>query len=149
MILIADTKVAAVGRPDTDTPDIGTQEMLMLDDTSRSRWPVLLALQAAGSELVKPAADLLRTALRSRWGWIAADVIGRWLDQAQSDSAALAAVEGFLPRLIVERSDQAMLMSLVDRRLRAWADPLKPEVADRLNAVITGAPVVIRRRERV
>ena len=147
VILVADVKVAAIGRPDAGTPDFGTQEMLMFGDGSRSRWPVLLALESIASGLVDSAAVLLRSALRGRAGEAAAEVVTRWLDQAQADAAALDAVERFLPRLITEQSDQAMLRSLIGRKRRAWADPLRPDVADRLIAVIDSTPVVARRKE--
>jgi hypothetical protein len=51
----------------------------------------------------------------------------------------LAAVESFLPRLVVEEPDRARLRGLVRQRRRAWADPLPAEVADRLDEALTRA----------
>jgi len=59
---------------------------------------------------------------------------------------ALPAVEAFLPLVITEESDRGRLLGLLHRMRDAWADPLSPVVADRLEQVIVGVPVMTGRK---
>jgi len=110
----------------------------------RGRWPALLALQGQHARVVAPTADLVRAALRSPWREVVADVLTRWFDLCASDDAALDAVCSFLPLLVVEESDRARLRGLVRRKRRVWADPLPPDVADRLDEALLQSTVVPR-----
>jgi hypothetical protein len=137
VVLMVGVPVSALGRPEQDDAD---DLVLRGDlDPGRDRWFALLALQDRHPEVVAPAADLVRGALRSPWRDVVAKVLTRWFELAASDDAALTAVELFLPRLVVEESDRARLRGLVRQRRRTWADPLPDDVADRLDDALAHA----------
>ena len=137
IVLMMDARVSELGRPEQDDDDTLVAGGDLPPD--RARWPALLALQDRHPDVVAPAAELVREALRSRWRDVVATVLTRWFDLAASDEAALPAVESFLPRLVVEESDRARLRGLVRRSRRTWADPLPPHVADRLDDALAHA----------
>ncbi|MCO1659311.1 hypothetical protein [Pseudonocardia humida] len=143
VVLMSGIPVSGLGRPD----NIDVDDLLLSGadvPTGRDRWPVLLALQGRHPKVVKPAAELVRDALRSPWREVMADVIGDWFDSAASDVSLLGAVESFLPLLVVEQSDRARLRALVRRKQRMWADPLPADVAARLDAALVAAASVPR-----
>ena len=137
VVLMVEAPLSALGRPEREDAD----DLILEGDagSGRDRWPALLALQDRHSDVVAPAADLVRGALRTPWRAVVADVLVRWFHLGTTDDAALAAVESFLPRLVVEESDRARLRGLVRRRRRMWADPLPDEIADRLDSALASA----------
>ena len=85
--------------------------------------------------------------MRSNAQTIALDAFGDIFDIAEDyPDTALLAVEAFLPLVIKDEADRSRLLSLLHRMRHAWADALSPEVADRLEGVITGIPVVTGRK---
>ena len=142
IVLMIGVPVSGLGRPEQDVDD-----SLVVDGDlpwDRAPWPALLALQDRHPDVVAPAAELVRGALRSPWREVVARVLTLWFDLAASDEAALTAVELFLPRLVVEESDRARLRGLIRRRRRTWADPLPPHVANRLDGVLARATAAPR-----
>lgn len=132
VVFMVEVPLSALGRPEREDAD----NLILQGDSGSGRWPALLALQDRHSDVVAPAAGLVRGALCTPWRAVVANVLVRWFHLRTTDDAALAAVESFLPRLVVEESDRARLRGLVRRRRRMWADPLPDEIADRLD----GAP---------
>lgn len=104
------------------------------------RWPLLLALQHDDPALVDPIARLLRTALRGNGGDRVTDAFRSWITSAQRDPACLTALEEFLPLLVEVPSDAARLIHLVTMLRREWAEPLRPDVADAVEAALRSAP---------
>jgi hypothetical protein len=138
VVLMVKVPVSGLGRPDQD----GADDLVLRGQLSsdRDRWPALLALQDRHPEVVAPAADLVHGALRTPWREVVAKVLVGWFGLGSTDDAALAAVESFLPLLVVDESDRARLRGLVRRQRRTWADPLPDNVADRLdNALVRAA----------
>jgi hypothetical protein len=134
ILLMVDLRVSQVGRAGSPA----AEDVLLVGEQSgpRARWPVLLALHDSEPDLARPAADLLRAALRSPWSRTITDSMGPWLTLAQVDASVLAAIEAMVPLLVRERSDAARLRYLVQRKRNAWADAVDPGMADRLTAVI-------------
>jgi hypothetical protein len=133
VVLMIEVPVSGLGRPEQEDADDLVQGDL---SSGRDRWPALLALQDRHPEVVAPAADLVHGALRTPWRAVVDKVLVVWFDLAAGDDAALAAVESFLPLLVVEESDRARLRGLVRHRRRTWADPLPDRVADRLDGAL-------------
>jgi len=133
VVLMIEVPVSGLGRPEQEDADDLVQGDL---SSGRDRWPALLALQDRHPEVVAPAADLVHGALRTPWRAVVDNVLVVWFDLAAGDDAALAAVESFLPLLVVEESDRARLRGLVRHRRRTWADPLPDRVADRLDGAL-------------
>ena len=132
---------------------IGTPEGAaepLLDETAREEraiWPILVALHGHHPELQRQGAELIRFALRSNAQTIALKAFRDIFDIAEDyPDTALPAVEAFLPLVIKDEADRGRLLSLLHRMRHAWADALSPEVADRLEGVITGIPVVTGRK---
>jgi hypothetical protein len=146
VVLMVGLPASGLGRPEHERADD-----LVLDDASvaRRQWPALLALQGRHGAVVGPAAELVRGGLRSTWREVVAETLERWFDLCAHDDAALAAVETFLPLLVVEESDRARLRGLVRRKQRVWADPLPTRVAVRLDTALTRVEVVPRGRRVV
>ena len=65
---------------------------------------------------------------------------------AGTPETALPAVEAFLPLVIKEESDRGRLLGLLHYMRGTWADPLSPDIADRLEEVIHGIPVMTGRK---
>jgi hypothetical protein len=144
IVYLAHLSVSQVGRAEDDdsegvplTPELSGP---------RAQWPVLLALHDTEPQLAGSAAQLLRAGLRSPWGDVVADTLAPWLRLAERDPLALTAVESILPFLVREPWDRAQLRSLVERRRRAWADALSPDIADRLKAVLDEIDIESGRR---
>ncbi|GAB2735279.1 hypothetical protein [Amycolatopsis magusensis] len=101
------------------------------------QWPLLLTLQWQDPRLTEPIAALLRKALRTREGdYLTRYLLARWVRSGEHDLALLVVLEDFLVHLVVNQSDAQRLTYLIDRLTKDWADPLRPEVADRLIAAI-------------
>jgi hypothetical protein len=139
------TPEAAGARVDTDH----AAEPL-LDETDRQErtiWPILVALHGRHPELQRQGAELIRFALRSNAQTVALEAFGDIFDIAEDyPDTALPAVEAFLPLVIKDQADRGRLLGLLHRMRHAWADALSPEVADRLEGVIAGIPVVTGRK---
>ena len=132
---------------------IGTPEGAaepLLDETDREEraiWPVLVALHGRHPELQRQGAELIRFTLRSNAQTVALKAFGDVFDIADDyPDTALPAVEAFLPLVIKDEADRGRLLGLLQRMRHAWADALSPEVADRLEGVIAGIPVVTGRK---
>lgn len=131
------------------TPEADASEPL-LDETDRDEralWPVLVALHGRHPELQRQGAELIRFALRSNVQTVALKAFGDIFDIAEDyPDTALPAVEAFLPLVIKDEADRGRLLHLLHRMRHAWADALSPEVADRLEEVIVGIPVMTGRK---
>jgi hypothetical protein len=139
VIYVMELSVARVGRPEHGDPTPLGGLVSEIDREERRRWPVLLALHGRRSDLQGLTADLVRQTIRSSSGRkVALEVLGEWFQDAEEDDALLAAVEAFLPLLVVEESDRGRLRGLVREMRHQWEDPLHEEVADRLEDVIAG-----------
>jgi hypothetical protein len=113
------------------------------DRVARARWPILIALHDRRSELQRQGAELIRFGLRSR----EQDVVLKEFEEIfsiaeEEPETALPAVEAFLPLMIKEESDRNRLLDLLRHMRGAWADPLAPDIADRLEEVIREIPVM-------
>ncbi|GAB3148769.1 hypothetical protein GCM10027258_44320 [Amycolatopsis stemonae] len=107
------------------------------------KWPLLLTLQWQEPALTEPIADLLRQSLRARaGGQIAKQFISKWIRVAERDDECLETLARFLPYVIEAESDELRLRHLIERLQQDWADPLRPEVAARLEDAVRA------RRER-
>jgi hypothetical protein len=131
VIILAGLRVSAVAeaavlRPDTSEVDTGRP----------GRWPLLAAVIADDPQLSTPVADLLRATLRGPGRLFTEDAIGRWMRVACDDDTLLTELERFLPVVIADEADRARLLHLVRRLRRSWADPLPPDIADRLEAAL-------------
>jgi hypothetical protein len=142
VIYIMEMSVSRVGRPEHGDAAALDELVSGSDRQERARWPVLLALHGRRSALQGPAADLVRRVLRSSERKVALEVLADWLEDAADDDAMLAAVEAFLPLLVVEESDRGRLRGLVREMRNRWEDPLPEEVADRLEDVIAGIRLI-------
>jgi len=122
----------------------------LLDETDREEraiWPILVALHGRHPELQRQGAELIRFALRSNAQTVALRAFGDIFDIAEDyPDTALPAVEAFLPLVIKDEADRGRLLGLLHRMRHAWADALSPTVADRLEAVIVGIPVMTGRK---
>jgi hypothetical protein len=98
----------------------------------RRRWPLLLALLDDDPSLAKPIAHLLRQTLRSTARDMILEKLGSWMQVAQEDTVCAAVLVDLLPNLVENDSDRARLLEFVRRRRLAWADALRPDVAERL-----------------
>jgi hypothetical protein len=109
-------------------------------DDPRSSWPVLIEAARRDPVLAGPLALLLRGAIRSRPGGRPIEkVLGRWIGKTQEDAEFLAALEDFLPLLVIDGGDRNRLRYVVERRRHDWAEPLRPEIAARLLNCAAGA----------
>ena len=113
----------------------------------RAIWPILVALHGRHPELQRQGAELIRIALRSNEQTVALKAFADIFDIAEDyPETALPAVEAFLPLVIKDEADRGRLLNLLHRMRHAWADALSPEVADRLEGVIVGIPVMTGRK---
>jgi hypothetical protein len=139
-----------IGTPEATGDGGGPEAVPLLDETDREQraiWPVLVALHGRHPELQRQGAELIRFALRSNAQTVALTAFGDIFDIAEDyPDTALPAVEAFLPLVIKDEADRGRLLDLLHRMRHAWADALSPEVADRLEGVITGIPVVTGRK---
>jgi hypothetical protein len=109
------------------------------DRPEHERWPLLLALQHDSPRLTEPVVELLCRALRGRDGDRMTDRFRSWIRISENDSACLAALERFLPLLVRSADDAARLIHLIDRLRHQWAEPLRPDVAERLETALRSA----------
>lgn len=136
VVVMAELKMSAVvGRTGP-----GADDEIAARSAGRDRWPIVLGLTAEDPSLAAPVADVLRLALRSPGGAVVLDVVSSWLDVGQSDAAALEAFIALLPLLVVTESDRHPLRYAVTSRRNRWADPLSPDVADRIDAALAAVP---------
>jgi hypothetical protein len=112
------------------------------DRVERARWPILIALHGRHSELQRQGAEMVRFALRSRDQKVVLNQFKDIYFAADDFRDSLPAVEAFLPLVITEESDRGRLLGLLHRMRDAWADPLSPDIADRLEDVIRGIRVM-------
>ncbi|KAA2254863.1 hypothetical protein F0L68_29205 [Solihabitans fulvus] len=106
----------------------------------RRHWPVLLALQDQDSTTTRPIASLLMSALRSSGSGGIEDVLGDWTRVGERDPECLDALCRFLSNLVENAGDRQRLHHIVNRIRRHWAEPLREEVAARLEMAIDGNP---------
>jgi len=141
-----------IGTPETTGTAVDPEHSAepLLDETDRDQraiWPILVALHGRHPELQRQGAELIRFALRSNAQTIALKAFGDIFNIAEDyPDTALPAVEAFLPLVIKDEADRGRLLGLLHRMRHAWADALSPEVADRLEGVIVGIPVVTGRK---
>ncbi|MFD2474143.1 hypothetical protein [Amycolatopsis silviterrae] len=101
------------------------------------RWPLLPALCAQNADLARRVAELLGKALRSRESdFLTRVLLARWVRSAESDATLLDVLAEFMGRLVTREGDAQRLKYLIGRLLGDWADPLRPDVAARLNTEI-------------
>jgi hypothetical protein len=146
VIYIMQITVATVGRPEAGDGARLDALVTDADRQKRARWPVLLAVHDRQNPVTGPAADLVRRTLRSRDRRVALDVLSDWLEFAGEDDAVLAALEVFLPLLVVEESERSRLRGLVGEMRLRWEDPLPAAAADRLEGVIAGITLIAGRK---
>jgi len=146
VIYIMGTTVSAVGRPETRGPAVSDELVADSDRQDRARWPVLLAMHGRQNPVERPAADLVRRALRSKDRKVALEVLGGWFASAGEDGDVLAAVEAFLPLLVVEESDRGRLRGLVKEMRHRWEEPLPGLVADRLDDALVRIRTIAGRK---
>lgn len=99
-------------------------------------WPLLLSVHARSPELTEPIAELLHELLRRAGDQVVRTVLGRWFRRSEHHPELLAVLADFLPHIVWDGADERRLVYLVDRLSQDWADPLRPDVADRLRAAI-------------
>jgi len=150
VICLIPRMAATIGTPEVAGAHVGpgrTRASAPLLDAAdreeRARWPILIALHGRHPELQRQGAELVRFGLRSREQKV---VLNQFEDiyfiAEDYPETALPAVEAFLPLVITEESDRGGLLGLLHRMRDAWADPLSPDIADRLEEVIRGVSVV-------
>jgi len=150
VICLIPRMAATIGTPEVAGAHVGpgrTRASAPLLDAAdreeRARWPILIALHGRHPELQRQGAELVRFGLRSRGQ---KTVLSQFEDiyfiAEDYPETALPAVEAFLPLVITEESDRGGLLGLLHRMRDAWADPLSPDIADRLEEVIRGVSVV-------
>ncbi|MGW3959258.1 hypothetical protein ACWED2_05510 [Amycolatopsis sp. NPDC005003] len=101
------------------------------------QWPLLLTLHSQDPGLTEPICGLLRRSLRNREGdALARHFLARWIRCAEHDPALLDVLAGFMVRLVEKEGDEQRLLYLIGRLTKDWADPLEPDVAERLTASI-------------
>jgi hypothetical protein len=142
VIYIMGTQVVWVAHPEHGSSVQHDELVSESDRRDRGRWPVLLTLHGRSSTLQGRAAELVWRVLRSSERKVALDVLGEWFEDTVDDEGLLAAVETFLPLLVVEETDRGRLRGLVREMRHRWEDPLQEEVADRLEAVIAGVRTI-------
>lgn len=103
----------------------------------RERWPILLGLLQDDPGLAAPTAEVLRLALRSPAADFVNDAIATWIELGQSDQRFLAALIEFLPLLAVDDFDVRGLRYIVTQVRRRWADPVRADVADRVELAVS------------
>ncbi|WP_406629280.1 hypothetical protein [Amycolatopsis sp. WGS_07] len=102
-----------------------------------SRWPLLPALCAQNSDVSRRVAELLGKALRTRDSdRLTKFGLARWIRSAERDPVFLDVLAGFLGRLVLREGDAQRLKYLIRRLVDDWADPLRPDVAQRLSTEI-------------
>ena len=137
VVLMVEAPLSALGRPEREDAD----DLILQGDSgsgrdgglrsSRCRTAIPTSSRRPQTSCAAPCAH--RGVRSSPTSWSGGSTSGT------TDDAALAAVESFLPRLVVEESDRARLRGLVRRRRRMWADPLPDEIADRLDSALASA----------
>jgi hypothetical protein len=103
------------------------------------QWPLLLALQHENPSLTIPIARIVRVALRGNGGDRVTDALRSWITIAASDPDCLTALKQFLPILVETRDDAYRLLHLITERRHDWAEPLRPDVAESIEAAIRSA----------
>jgi hypothetical protein len=119
-----DHLAVAAGREQTTVPD----RMKM--------WPLLLSVHAQNPEFTEPIAELLRQLLKREGDVVAKLFLGRWFRHSEGNPELLAVLADFMPHIVRDESDEYRLVYLVDRLSGDWAEPLRPDVANRLRTAI-------------
>jgi hypothetical protein len=99
-------------------------------------WPLLLSVCVQNPEFTEPVAELLRQSLRREGDPAAKRFLGGWVRQCERDEQLLTAFAEFLPHVVRHEADEYRLTYLLDRLSQDWAEPLRPDVADRLRRAI-------------
>lgn len=99
-------------------------------------WPLLLSVHVQNPEFTEPIAELLRQLLRREGDQAARQYLGKWIRQSERNTALLAALADFIPHIVRSEADQYRLTYLLDRLSQDWAEPLRPDVANRLRQAI-------------
>lgn len=99
-------------------------------------WPLLLSVQVQNPELTEPIAELLRQLLRREGDQVAKQFLGKWIRQSERNAGLLAALADFIPHIVRSETDEYRLTYLLDRLSQDWAEPLRPDVANRLREAI-------------
>jgi hypothetical protein len=99
-------------------------------------WPLLVSVHVRNPELTEPIAELLRQLLRREGDQAAKQFLGRWVRQSERNTALLAALADFIPHIVRSEADEYRLTYLLDRLSQDWAEPLRPDVANRLRQAI-------------
>lgn len=99
-------------------------------------WPLLLSVHVRNPEFTEPIADLLHQLLRREGDMAAKHFLGKWIRQGERNPELLMILADFIPHIVRNEADEHRLKYLLNRLLRDWADPLCPDVADRLRDAI-------------
>jgi hypothetical protein len=99
-------------------------------------WPLLLSMHVQNPDLTAPIAKLFRQLLRREGDQVAKQSIGKWVRQSEDNDAMLAALADFIPHIVRSEADENRLTYLLDRLSQDWAEPLRPDVANRLRQAI-------------
>jgi hypothetical protein len=99
-------------------------------------WPLLLSVHKRNPELTAPIAELLHDLLQRAGDRVVKNVLGMWFRRSEHHPQLLTVLADFLPHIVWDEADERRLVYLVDRLAQDWADPLRPDVADRLRAAI-------------
>lgn len=99
-------------------------------------WPLLLSMHVQNPEFTEPIAELLRQLLRREGDQAAKQFLGKWIRQCERNAALLAVLADFIPHIVRSEADEYRLTYLLDRLSQDWAEPLRPDVANRLRQAI-------------
>lgn len=135
VVIMADLRMTSA--PDRRQVNPRTSGLLSAGTSGRERWPLLLGIVEGDPGLAAPTAAVLRLALRSSAADLVEDAIAKWIELGQSDECFLDALIEFLPRLAVEESDVRALRYIVAQTRRRWSDPIRPDVADRVESALS------------
>jgi hypothetical protein len=139
VILMADLKVSALSERQI-TGTRSNRISLSKSVEERRKWPLLLAMLDDDPSFTNSIAFLLRHTLRSTVRKAALEKFDSWMQAAQADPACADVLVRLLPNLVENESDRARLLDRVRRRKLAWADALRPEIAEQLTATLEHSP---------
>lgn len=130
-IKAANTKVSDLDDIEFFTSRAGRDRWPLL--TSRSGWPLLLALQDEDPQLTAPFANVVwHTLDTARSRTAALEVVTQWIRCTEKDRSCLPALASFLWQLADTTDSKRRLQRLVAGLRSQWQQPLAANVADYL-----------------